>query len=194
MWGALHRGAEDAITPALAATRRGYAEAYLGALPDAARQFAQWLAAGRSLPVQRQATIRQLAHAAAATVLLKAGQRRSGQDLEHPGGSIMNAQTCEALDRAGAALKEMGEEVVLLAFYQSGTPAADDRYSVRLALDGAPSGVQESAATPSAAFVKAFAARASRRAALAAEAALRAEIVARRTGAGERDEVPRAGA
>jgi hypothetical protein len=190
----LHRGAEDAITPALADTRRRYADAYRSALPEAARQFASWLATGRVLAMQRHATIRQIAHAAAASGLLKARLDRSGHRPDWRGDRIMSEQTSNALDGAGAALKEMGEEVVLLAFYQAGSSSADDRYSVRLALDGAPGGIQESAATPSAAFAKAFAARASRRATLNAEAAIRAEIAVRRTGARDRDEAPGAGA
>ena len=94
---------------------------------------------------------------------------------------MMNAQTSEALDRAGAALRDIGEEIVLLAFYRADGDRAGDRYSVRLALDGCAGGVQESAETPSAAFARALVARASRRAALDSEAALRAEIAARRS-------------
>ena len=177
MTSAPHRGAEDAITPRLARTRRRYADAYRNALPAAARQFASLHAAGRALAVQRQTIIGQIAHATAATVLLKSARPLRPNE----GGPMMNAQTSEALDRAGAALRDIGEEIVLLAFYRADGDRAGDRYSVRLALDGCAGGVQESAETPSAAFARAVAARASRRATLEAEAALRAEIAARQT-------------
>ena len=189
----LHRGAEDAITPRLAETRRRYADAFRQALPEAARQFAAWRDEGRALPVQRGAIVRQIAHAAAATTLLKSAHlaRPNG---DNRGDGRMNAQTSDALDRAGAALREIGEDIVLLAFFRAGGDRPDDCYSVRLALDGSAAGIQESAPTPSAAFARASAARAARRAALDAEAALRAEIEIRRTGAGDRDEVPGTGA
>jgi len=84
-----------------------------------------------------------------------------------------------ALDNAGETLKALGEDSVLLAFYRAGADFPEDRFTVRLALHGSSTGVQESAATPSAAFAKALAARAGRRAALAVETAARAEIAAR---------------
>ena len=189
----LHRGAEDAITPRLAETRRRYADAYRRALPEAARQFAAWHDAGRALAVQRRAIVRQIAHAAAATGLLKsARQARAGG--EKRGGERMNAQISDALDRAGAALKEIGEDIVLLAFFRARGDRGDDRYSVRLALEGSAGGVQESAPTPSAAFTRAIAARAARQASLDAEAVIRAELESRRAGARDGDEVPGAGA
>ena len=87
--------------------------------------------------------------------------------------------TSLSLDDAGTALSALGEDVVLLAFYRGGADFSEDRYSVRLTLDGVPNGIQECAATASAALAKARAVRARRRRALEAEAALRAEIARR---------------
>ncbi|TFI59071.1 hypothetical protein E2493_05975 [Sphingomonas parva] len=87
-----------------------------------------------------------------------------------------------SLDTAGAALKALGEEVVLLAFYRGGGDFPEDRYSVRLSLEGVGSGIQESAPSPSAAFAKAVATRGQRRTSLAAEAALRGEVARRLKG------------
>ena len=97
----------------------------------------------------------------------------------------MDFPTADPLDEAGAALSALGEDVVLLAYYRGGADFPEDRYSVRLTLDGVPNGLQESAATASAALAKARVSRARRRRSLEADAALRSEL-ARRAAAGDR--------
>jgi hypothetical protein len=78
-----------------------------------------------------------------------------------------------AIEAAGRALADLGEEMVLLACYRGENGHC---FSVRLGLDGAPTGVQESAATAAEALARTRAARDRKRRELALEAALRAEI------------------
>ena len=177
----LPRGAEDSITPGLAETRRSYADAYRQAVPAAEIEFSAWVSAGKALPTARAGYVRQIAHAMAATALLRV--HRKAAQASHRGKGDVNMTTspaiATALEQAGAALRALGEEVVLLAFYRAAPGFDGDRYSVRLELDrggGTALGVQESAASPARALAKALAAREEKRAALAAEAEIRAQI------------------
>ena len=181
---AMPRGAEDSITPRLAETRRSYATAFRHALPAAEIEFSAWVSAGKALPAARAGYVRQIAHAMAATALLRPDRgavQVSSREKGDP--SMMTSPAiATALEQAGAALRALGEEVVLLAFYRAQPGFDGDRYSVRLELDGggsAATAVQESAASPAGALAKALAAREEKRAALAAEAEIRAQIEAR---------------
>jgi hypothetical protein len=188
-----HPGSEDAITPALAGTRRLYRAAYRKALTNIRPELESWLAARRVLPAQRRSCTRQLAHAEACTILLTRPSRPPGRPFtipqpvprrplpRRPGACDMDIRPdlLDALDRAGDALAALGEEVVLLGFYRAGPGLPADRYSVRLEIPGAPCGIQESASAPAAALARALSTRAARRATLEREASIRIEAAQR---------------
>ena len=116
------RGAEDSITPALAETRRSYADAYRCALPAADIEFSAWVSAGKALPSAREGYVRQIAHAMAATALLRPRPEVPQASNREKGDPSMTTSPAiaTALEQAGAALRALGEEVVLLAFYRAG--------------------------------------------------------------------------
>ena len=96
--------------------------------------------------------------------------------------TVVGAATRCLLDSAGAALRALDEKVVLLAYYRGGGDFSDERYSVRLELEGAPGGIQASAASPAEAYARATLARRERQELAVAEEAVRAEICRRLPG------------
>src|SRR4051812_38987031 len=65
-----HPGSEDAITPALAETRRLYAAAYREALTAVGPTVQAWIDTRRALASQRRPCTRQMAHAEASLAML----------------------------------------------------------------------------------------------------------------------------
>lgn len=93
--------------------------------------------------------------------------------------NLEDSMNLDTLNAAGAALKDLGEQTVIMGYYAAGPLKVEEGYSIRLELPGT-SGVHGSGRTPAEAYQNALRQRAEDAERLRIEDEVRAQVEMRR--------------